>query len=393
MSAMRPAWLNVASHLDPKYGGICAMLPEFCRTVSRNGSMQTSLLGFCDPAERKFIVSDSELPVHVLPPGKVRWALDKNWRKRLLDEVAAVEGVHIHGLWEEHCFAAAREARSLGKPYVLAAHGMLERWAMRNKRLKKQIYSWLTERENVSRAACLHALTESEAEDYRRFGAKNPIAIVPNGVKVPSVLSSEPFLYEFPHLKEKRLVLFLGRIHHKKGLDLLVQAWQTVAPTFSDAHLVIAGPDWENTRREVEKRIAEAGLRPRVTFTGMLDGSMKWCALAACETFVLPSYSEGLSVSVLEAMGAGKPVIVTKYCNVPEVKAFDCGWVIDTDAGELASALSELLRLPAARAALIANNGRQLVAQRFAWDAIGEQMRSVYSWILGGSYPSNVYLA
>jgi glycosyltransferase involved in cell wall biosynthesis len=127
-----------------------------------------------------------------------------------------------------------------------------------------------------------------------------------------------------------------------------------------------------------------------VKFTGMLDGPYKWSALAAADVFVLPSYSEGLSVSVLEAMGAGRPVIVTRQCNLPLVSERGCGWVIEAETSPLAAALLELLRLPARNLDAIGVSGRSLVAQHYSWAVIGKQVSELYGWLNGDARPSSV---
>ena len=147
---------------------------------------------------------------------------------------------------------------------------MLESWALKNKRLKKQIYAALFERRNLQGAACLHALTQAEAQDYRNFGLKNPIAVIPNGVEIPSAVSAEPFLAQFPALRGKQLVLFLGRIHFKKGLDILCRAWSKIFKNHPNTQLVLAGPDFENTQAEIQKLLQSLGAESQVTFTGML---------------------------------------------------------------------------------------------------------------------------
>jgi glycosyltransferase involved in cell wall biosynthesis len=390
-SARELSWLNVASHLDPRFGGIAKMLPEFCAAVSDGAGCTASLLGICEEVERSSLRGQAFLDAETMSPGKLAWLAGAR-RKLLSGKLARFDGVHIHGLWEEHTFAAVRAARIAGKPYIVSAHGMLEPWALRNKRWKKVIYSWLTERRNLSGAACLHALTEAEAMDYRRYGVKTPIAIIPNGVHVHEGASPELFMESFPALRGRRLVLFLGRVHHKKGLDLLVEAWRTAATRTVDAHLVIAGPDFENTRGAIERRIQELGIGSSVTFTGMLQGDLKWSALAACELFVLPSYSEGLSVSVLEALGMQKPVLVTDACNISEVRERGCGWVTTPDVAPIAAALNEFLGTSCVRAAEMGRRGGLLVKERFSWNTIGTQTRAVYRWVAGGPKPLGVHM-
>ena len=128
--------------------------------------------------------------------------------------------------------------------------------------------------------------------------------MIPNGVDIPET-GSEEFFLRFPALRDKRLVLFLGRIHYKKGPALLCRAWARMHRSFPDAHLVIAGADFENTSRDVARLIADCGISASVSMLGLLQGSLTWSALRAAEAFVLPSFSEGLSRAVLEAMGCG----------------------------------------------------------------------------------------
>jgi glycosyltransferase involved in cell wall biosynthesis len=266
---------------------------------------------------------------------------------------------------------------------------MLDAWALRNKRWKKVAYSFF-ERANLRRAACLHAHTEAEVLDYRAFGIRNPVAIIPNGVEVPPLSDAEAFLRAHPECRGRQVLLYLGRIHYKKGVQLLARTWAGLAPRFPDAHLVYAGPDSENTLAGLRTLVAELGLAERVTFTGMLDAPAKWSALAAAHAFVLPSYSEGFSVATLEALAAARPVIVTDACRFPEIAERQCGWVVRPEPGELEAALAECLGASRARLEAMGENGRNLVRTRYQWSAIGRQMSDVYDWVLGGTRPSSV---
>jgi glycosyltransferase involved in cell wall biosynthesis len=383
-------WLSVVTHLDPKYGGLSAAVPALADAVSQAGYFSTSIAGFCAPGEHFKPVTANPIAIDHMPLGRLHWMKDSAARHSFQELVDDSAGVHIHGIWEHSTAAAASRARSSKKPYVISAHGMLERWALANKRAKKIVYAALIERANLQSANCLHALTQAEAQDYRNFGLLNPIVVIPNGVNIPPNFSPDLFLERYPELRGKRLVLFLGRIHFKKGLDLLARAWKRVAPKSLDAHLVLAGPDSENTQDTLYRQLIASGLSQRVTFTGMLNHDLKWSALAAAECFVLPSYSEGLSVSALEAMGAGLPVIVSKQCNLPEVEEHNCGWVIDTQVDELVTALNGLLRASSREVADMGTNGRQLTARRYSWPVIGEQMSGVYRWLNGGGVPAQV---
>jgi glycosyltransferase involved in cell wall biosynthesis len=390
-SPKQSSWLQLVSHLDAKFGGIAALLPMFCEAAEVEGA-RSPVAGFCDRRENSANLAGPRWNVTFVPSSRTLWKLDPKRRGHLKELIRRADGVHIHGIWETHCAVGAELAQACQRPYIVSAHGMLERWALQTKRLKKAVYATLIETNNLRRATCLRALTRAEVNDYRRIGLTNPVAVVPNGVAIPAGVSGSPFQEAYPQLSGKRVVLFLGRIHQKKGLALLVRAWAHAASTFDDAHLVLAGPDFDGTRATLEALVDGLGIRNQVTFTGMLAGPMKWSALAAASVFVLPSFSEGFSVAVLEALGVGLPVIVTGACNIPEVAENRCGWVIEPDQGAIEIAIEMALGLPAFELQTMGERGKSLVSNRFTWPVVGQQMAEVYRWILGGPQPASVQL-
>ncbi|RZU38962.1 glycosyltransferase [Edaphobacter modestus] len=385
-------WISVLSHLDTRYGGLSTVVPQLSSLLANTGSFSIGLAAFCNPGEEYTPPGISHLNVSYWPTSRSAWLRDSTIRSRFRNEIKSAEGLHIHGLWEQSTAMACDTARALQIPYVLSAHGMLEPWALSNRKWKKIIYSALFEKANVEGAACLHALTRAEAEDYRRFGSTRPVAVIPNGVFIPEKNSSDLFISKYPALKNKKILLFLGRIHYKKGLDILIESWAELSAKWPEAHLVIAGPDFEETKSKLEARINQLNLVRDVTFTGMLRGDLKWSAMAAADCFVLPSYSEGLSVSILEAMGMGLPVIISNRCNLPEVSQADAGWVIEPRQSALTSALAEWLSNSTERNKEIGNEGSQLVARRYNWSIITQQFTELYQWVQGGPQPRTVDL-
>ena len=322
------------------------------------------------------------------PLGRRRWFGNTHEKQRFYTSLAQCSGLHIHGLWQEHSAASAAYCAATRKPYVVSAHGFLERWALRNRGWKKALYGKLVEYPNLARAGCLIALTEVELGDYRRIGLRNPVAVIPNGVDQPEFVSPRLFTTAFPETEGKFLVLFLGRIHYKKGLDILARSWADVAASYPDAHLVMAGPDIQGNRALMERQIQELGLQRRVTFTGMLDGDLKWSAVFAASVFVLPSYSEGLSGAVLQALSAGLPVIISHQCNMPCVADHGAGWVIEPEFPRLSAALREALSATPGQLRQIGAKGHQLTTERYSWETVARQAAEVYDWLLHGSPPS-----
>lgn len=384
-------WLAVVSHTDPRYGGLSAAVPRLGLSLAPAG-FQVSLAAFCAPGETIRPEGYSDEQVSFWPTSRRQWLQSPALRRRFAEVVQGADGVHIHGLWEMSTAVASRQCRRERRPYVLSAHGMLEPWALANKGLKKQLYAALLEKAHVRGAACLHALTNAEAQQYRHFGARGPIAVVPNAVEIPADSSPELFLTNFPTLRDRRLVLFLGRLHPKKGLNLLAEAWLRVGGEHPEAVLVLAGPDSEGTQAKLQAVLGSEIAAGRVVFTGMLSGPMKWSALSAAECFVLPSFSEGLSMSVLEAMGAGTPVLVTHACHMPEITAVGAGWEVEARAKPLECSLRQMLSQTAETNRAIGDRGAQLVAERYSPARIADQMGALYRFALHGSRPNNLAL-
>jgi glycosyltransferase involved in cell wall biosynthesis len=365
-------------------------VPALAKATVATRRYAATVVGFCRKTEKSDFPTTEDFLIVRLPLDTFRPFGDIAVRLRLRPLISHVDVIHIHGIWRAYSAAGGSLAAHGRKPFVVSAHGMLDRWALGNKHWKKAVYSALVERPNLRRAACLRALTRTEVEDYRSFGLRNPIAIIPNGVDVPPQLSPDRFLELHPELKGRRIVLFLSRIHYKKGVDLLARAWAAVAPAFRDAHLLYVGPDFENTLSGLRRLVESLGIASRVTFVGMLAGEQKWSAMAAASVFVLPSHSEGFSIATLEALGAARPVIITHQCSFPDVAGAFCGWTINPNTAELESALSDALSRTEADLAWMGENGRRLVDARYTWPVIGSQMSDVYDWVLGGSKPASV---
>src|ERR1035437_3650093 len=172
----RGEWVSVVTHLDPRYGGLSAAVPRLAAALGDTCGLRASIAAFCAADEVWSPVESAQLVVTRWPASRLAWWKDRRLTRDFHDQLKGAEGLHIHGLWELSTSAAAHAARELGKPYLLSAHGMLESWALHNKRIKKVIYSAFIEKRNIRGAACLHALARAEAEDYRRFGVSSPIA-------------------------------------------------------------------------------------------------------------------------------------------------------------------------------------------------------------------------
>ena len=297
--------------------------------------------------------------------------------------------VHIHSSFNFPVLAAASVCRWRGVPYLLTPHGMLEPWALGYKAWKKRVYYDWIERPLVLRGArALQALNGSEAANIEALKLGPPVVVLPNGIDPAQTGSCGPaeaeiFLNRFPAARDKTVILFLHRIDPKKGLDVLARAYAQVRARFSRAHLVVAGPDSIGYTETARGFFEAAGCAGEATFTGMLAGEVKRGALAAASVFVLPSYSEGFSMSVLEAMAAGLPCVLTEGCNFPEAGAAGAARIVPTgDADRFAAELLGLLDDPSAARAE-GERARALVLGDYTWAAIANHYEAMATKLLG----------
>jgi glycosyltransferase involved in cell wall biosynthesis len=304
-----------------------------------------------------------------------------------LDEtIRAAEVVHMHGLWQIQTRRGARAARMARVPYLVAAHGMADPWALRHKQWKKRIYLALIERKNLRRASCLHALSRPEIMHFRSIAPWTPICFVPNGVDIApfdnlparSVLEAE-----HPEIKGKFTLLFFGRAHVKKGLDLLAKALGRIIPDHPKLHLVVAGND-DGAWGPFRDQMANLGLSSRMTYLGHVAGERARQVWGAADAFVLPSLSEGFSIAVLEALASRLPCLITTACNFPELAAAGGCIEMSPEVDAVSKGLRDLLeRTPAERAAL-GQVGRRLIEEQYTWDRQADRLASVYEWLSGG---------
>jgi glycosyltransferase involved in cell wall biosynthesis len=198
-----------------------------------------------------------------------------------------------------------------------------------------------------------------------------------------SRVSPEALLEDHPLLRDKQVVLFLSRIHRKKGILELLQAWPSIVRKNAGAHLLVAGADFENTGETARAMVESLGIRQNVTFCGVLNGARKLSALSLARLFCLPSHSEGMSVAVLEALSIGLPVVITKACNVDGVADYGAGYITSTDVNGIAECISAGLALPQTEWRSMSEAAQALARSRYGWPQIGNTMRSVYEWLTG----------
>jgi glycosyltransferase involved in cell wall biosynthesis len=371
----RSGWLHLCNGLDPvRDGGMVPSILGMTGALGRLGGNVTIVT----PTPSRLDATRVEDRVRLKGP-----------EADLEVAVRSAEVVHMHGLWQGHTRRGARAARAARVPYVMAAHGMAEPWALRHKRLKKSLYLALVESRNLRRAACLHALSRPEIGHLRELAPWSPVCFVPNGVDLAAFDDLPPrsdLERERPEIEGKFVLLFFGRVHVKKGLDLLAEALGWLAPEFPDLHILMAGKD-DGAWSPFAERVDQLGLTRRVTYVGHVGGERARQVWAAADAFILPSYSEGFSMAILEALACSLPCLITTACHFPELAEAEGGIVVEPERDAVTSGLHDLLKRSPEEHRRLGENGRRLVELDYTWDQQAHRLASVYRWLAGGGAP------
>jgi len=312
---------------------------------------------------------------YTFSPSLTRW---------LFQNTGHYDIVHTHTVFSYPVLPAHIACHRYRVPYIRTPHGMLEPWALAHKAQKKRLYYRWLEQPFLNRAAAVHTLAPPEHQNLQQLKLTSSVVTIPNGIHTQEferLPSPDYFFQQFPHLCDKTLILFLGRIDPKKGLDLLIPAFASLRSQFPSAHLILAGPDSNGYRSTAETLVKQAQCEDSITFTGMLMGDAKLAALAAAQVYTAPSYSEGFSMSVLEAMACGLPCVITTGCNFPEAAQAQAAHVVDIDAEAIATALHHCLRHPNEAKAL-GDRARKLILENYTWDIIAKRMIETYQTIV-----------
>lgn len=439
---------SIIASLSRNAGGLFESVRRLHQSLAEFPDLRVTVLGCCDEFTEADLAAWSPLNVRAFATrGPRQFGYAPRLAPALLEQDEDI--LHMHGIWQYPSVVATRWHRKTNHPYLVSPHGMLDPWAVRNSVWKKRIAHWAYEGEHLRQAACLRALCESEAQAFRTYGLKNPICIIPNGIDLPVEGNAETLKSETlkaissgvgnaERLKTetlksagarppwagcvepgRKVLLFLSRIHPKKGLVNLLRAWATVRKAEGRGQraeewvLAIAGWDQGGHEAELKALATELGIQwadvrgkaetlkterlkgetadvsmsacqhVSVLFLGPVFGQEKAACYANCDAFILPSFSEGLPMVVLEAWAYGKPVLMTPECNLPEGFVAGAALRIETNPESIARSLDELFRLPSAALRSLGCNGRGLVVEKFTWPKIARDMRAVYAWVLG----------
>ncbi|MEB3980330.1 glycosyltransferase [Mycobacterium sp. 663a-19] len=363
--------LQVAGTLDPAYGGPCVVVNQLTRSLIDLGhSVDVITL---DPPSAPWLTDLPGSP-RAFGPGLGKYGYTRHLRPWLQRHAPGYDAVTVHGIWQYQSQAVRAACRKAGVPYFLFVHGALDPWFRERypgKHAKKALYWRLFEHRTLRDARAVLYTCEEERRLARTaftpYHARE--AIVGLGIEEPHgnpALQREAFLSANPHLRDKRLLLFLGRLHPKKGCDLLIEAFSRVCDRDESLHLVVAGPDESGSEAGLRALAESRGVTGRITWTGMLNGDAKWGAYRAADAFVLPSHSENFGVVVAEALACGLPVLISDKVNIwREIERCGAGLVDGDTVAGAASLLNRWMDLSDAGRAEMRRRARACFLENF----------------------------
>jgi glycosyltransferase involved in cell wall biosynthesis len=374
----------LVSSVSREAGGLFQSVRGLAKAVASTNT-NVRVFGIRDEQSAVDLQEWRPLSVQTFRPGLRAWGYSNQLVPAMLD--ADLDILSVHGLWKYCSVGSQRWHRQTGRPYVVHPHGMLDPWALRNAGWKKRIAAALYENQHLRGAACLRALSQAEADSIRAYRLGNPVCVIPNGVDLPDPSESNATT----QAQNRKTLLYLGRLHPKKNIANLIRAWNEIfnSQRGSGERWVLTIAGWDQGGYESELKRTAAGAS--VLFLGPRFGAEKSECYRTCDAFILPSVSEGLPMTVLEAWAYAKPVLMTPACNLPEGFEANAALRIGPSPEQIATGLKQLAEMSDDDRAAMGTRGRTLVATRFSWPRIGEQMRAVFEWMLsGGSPPGSV---
>lgn len=304
-------------------------------------------------------------------------------RLRLLTNIFNSDIIHIHGLWHFNSALSIFFARLVNKKYVITPHGMLDIWSLSQSRIKKKIYSFFIERRNLVNASAVHFLNFEELLESKFFEKNLKTFVLPNGVDLNELGITSLDNYDLKS-NHYTYMLFLGRLNPKKGFDILIPAFKEALESCPGLKLLIAGPDQFNYKSEIINLLIKYGIKESSSFLGMLEGSEKSNAFRKSDFFILPSYQEGDSVAVKEAMAFGLPVIITPSCHLNEVTKNNAGFVVQPNIDSIKNAIIQLYSNKSIRKNM-GFNAKELIHKNYIWKILVVKLINEYNKIINYS--------
>jgi glycosyltransferase involved in cell wall biosynthesis len=352
--------IHITNSIDKSTGGPARSVPKTCIELAKHGiSVELITQESSDMVE---LAESEHLSVHF----RSIWSLFL-YGSRLSNK--NIDLIHLQHIWNPYIQVIAFWAYQKRIPYIITPRGMLEPWIMAHNPWKKKIALFLYQRKAIQRATHIHATAQMESDNIKALGFNNPITIIPNGIDLNELTGSK-IKYG------TRKMVFLSRIHPKKGIEILLEAWRNCST--GSWTLEIAGDGNENYLETLKMNAQDLN---NVHFVGAKYGQDKWDFLKSADVLVLPTHSENFGIVIAEALAVGVPVITTKGTPWEDLEKYQCGWWIELSVENLQNTLTKAFNVPIIPLEAMGNNGRKLIKEKYDIKAIGNKMVELYNTI------------
>jgi len=390
--------INIIENLDDTYGGPAKSVPYMCKYLN-DIDVETEMLSIqyneneVNSLVEKYNLKWKSFQYDLIK--KIRYSKDlKNYLESFLkrDEELIL---HTHNSWNYIPYIAYKMSVRHNAPLIMAIRSSLYEWSLQQNKLQKQIALVLFQKSALKHATCIHITEPKELDAVRNLGIKTPVALVPNGVEFDEFKNLKNKIDSKKSLKldvDKKYILFISRLHPKKGLEYLVNAWIKLAQVHTQWDLLIVGPEYDKQYiEEIKVNIRNHDLEDRVVFKGMLKDQNRVDAFGASDLFVLPSHTENFGIAIAEAMVAKLPIITTHGTPWQEIEEKDAGWWVKLNQENIDNALEKALFCSDDELKQKGLNGHELI-QKYEWKYQAKKMKQVYEWVLGyAKKPTFVY--
>ena len=369
--------LHTVPSIDEEASGPSYTVPRLCGAIAE---LDHEVILSCLKGDLK--KSNIKLITHSSWPILKRFGISHKHTSSLIQNAYKMDIIHNHILWSMMSIAAGWVVPGKSAKLVVSPRGTLSEWALRHHGCRKKLF-WPLQKRILEKADLIHATSESEYEDVRRLGLKQPVMILPNGIDIPNVIQKNS-------INNERVLLFISRIHPKKGIELLIDAWESIEKKFKNWKLKIVGPGEKNYVSSLKDKVKNKNLK-NLTFNGPLYGSEKQAAYQNADLFILPTHSENFGMVVAEALSNACPTIVSQDAPWFGIKEQHCGWWVPNNVKSYITTLDKAMSMSKEELQIMGANGRRWMEQDFSWDKIAILMEEGYKWLLnGGKLPKTI---
>ncbi len=379
---------NFIENIDERYGGPAKSVPFLCKHLMALG-VDTEIHSVKKYSkEKNYIIEENNIPWKnnrnsITDTLRYSSTLKKGIKKSIVEETI----LHTQNQWNYPPYCAYLLHKKQNIPLICSIRGSMYSWSLEQYKFYKKFFWYMFQHKMFQSANCIHVTEQNELKAIRDTGIKSPIALISNGIDLeefnvlPDKISSKQ---AFNLSNNEKYILFMSRIHPKKGLDFLVKVWAQISKSYPNWKILVAGPVGDEAYyNKIIKIINNSEINDKIIFLGMLDKKKRIQAYMASNLFVLPSHTENFGIVIAEALASGIPVITTRNTPWEELETHNCGWWINLSESDLKETISKAINLDEAQLIEKGKNGIDLIKNKYSWELQAKKMKLLYQWVLG----------